>query len=133
MSFSSYLVGTYEKRFNVGTTFHVINPTTDEMEVVAAFFDADQKFQKCLRKHLTPNDLWEIIVPRDLPELQPEVGVVKILSHRGGRAQPGIVGFQRHVLAVPRPTEIAFSEAGLAAIPHEHAQPEYDRIQVHCP
>lgn len=42
MSFSSYLVGTYEKRFGVGTTLQIINPTSASLDVVAAFFDADE-------------------------------------------------------------------------------------------
>ena len=133
MSFSSYLVGTYEKRFGIGTTLQIINPTTENLDVIAAFFDADEEFQKYLKKKLTPNDLWEIVVPVDLKELAPNFGVVKIISHRDGRTQLGIVGFQRQVLVVPRRSEIAFSEAGLAAVPHEFAQREYDeRIAPHC-
>ena len=135
MSFSSYLVGTYEKRFGVGTSIQIINPTSASLDVVAAFFDADERFQKCLRNRLSKNQLWEIIVPNDLKDLEPEFGVVKIISHKReeGIIKPGIVGYQRHILVVPSASEIAFSESPLAAVPNRYAQSEYDRISVHCP
>lgn len=133
MSFSSYLVGNYEKRFGVGTTIQIINPTTLSLDVVVAFFDADERFQVCRRKRLSANDMWEIIVPKELPDLEPEFGVVKIISHRDGTVKRGIVGYQRHILVVPRESEVAFSEAPLAAVPHAYAEREYERIAVHCP
>lgn len=130
MTFSSYLVGTYERRFGVGTTLQIINPTPIELQVVVAFFDADERFQRCLRNQLTPNDLWEIVVPK----LEPDYGVVKAVSHVENRATEGIVGFQRHLLIAPAAREVAFSESPLAAVPSSYAQREYDeRIRPHCP
>ncbi len=128
--FSAYLVGIWERRLGVRTTLQIVNPTLDHLEVVVAFLDDNENFVHCIRseKALSPNDMWEIIVP----DLKPLFGVVKIVSHKNGEVHPGIVGFQRHILAIPRPTEVAFSEAPLAAIPMQYAQPEFDRIQKHC-
>lgn len=134
--FSAYLVGTWERRFGVRTTLQIVNPTLDDLEVVVAFLDDNENFVHCIRSEeaLSPNDMWEIIVP----DLNPLFGVVKIISYKKEgeedkeEAQPGIVGFQRHILAVPRPAEIAFSEAPLAAIPMQYAQPELERILDHC-
>ena len=127
MSFSAYLVGTWEGRFGIGTTLQIINPTLDDIDVIVAFLDDNEEFIRCKRSRrpLTPNKMWEIIVTG----LERQFGVVKIISHKNGEVKPGIVGFQRHV--IPRPT--TFSEAPLAAIPMTYAQPEYERILAHCP
>lgn len=129
MSFSAYLVGTWERRFGVSTALQIINPTLDDLEVFIAFLDDNEECLKSIKSELTPNDMWEIIVPK----FEKEFGVVKIISHKDRVAIPGIVGFQRHVLALFRPTEIAFSEAPLAAIPKEYAQPELERLLDRCP
>ncbi len=131
MSFSAYLVGTWESRFGVGTNLQIINPTLEDLNVIVAFLDDNEGFIQCMRSQepLTPNKMWEIPVPK----LEPKFGVVKIISYKDREAKPGLVGFQRHILAIPRPTEVAFSEAPLAAVPFEYAQPEYERILANCP
>lgn len=132
MSFGAYLVGTWESRFGVGTSLQIINPTVDLLDITVAFLDADERFIRCMKLELSPNKMEEIIVPE--LKLGPPYGVVKIISHKDGEIRRGIVGFQRHVLAIPRPTEVAFSEAPLAAIPMEYAKAEYKRfLEHHCP
>ncbi len=119
----------------LSTTLQIINPTDDFLHVVVAFFDSNEQPLRLLRsdeylqKPLSPNDMWEIIVSDnsvDQPPRRPVkgFGVVKIISLDTERriVQEGIVGFQRHVLAVNIPTtppepEVSFSEAPLAAIP----------------
>jgi hypothetical protein len=128
MSFSAYLVGTWERRFNVNTVLQIINPTLDDLDVFMAFFDNNEECLKTVKSVLTPNDMWEIIVPK----LEKKFGVVKIISHKDRVAKPGIVGFQRHILALPKPTEVAFSEAPLAAVPNQYAQPELERLFDLC-
>lgn len=130
MSFSSYLVGTWERRFGLGTTLQIVNPTLIDLEVLVAFLDDNEQCLKTMRSELSPNDMWEIPVPKLKKK---KFGVVKIISHRNHEAKPGIVGFQRHILAIPKPVEIAFSEAPLAAIPNKYAQPELKRLLDSCP
>lgn len=130
MSFSEYLVGTYERRFNIGTVFQIINPTIQPLNIVAAFFDDNGNYQTCVKKKLGPNDMHEIQVPPNLKTY----GVVKILSYIEDRVKPGIVGYQRHLYIELVPGgEKTFSEAGLASVPKEYAQPEFDRLRPLCP
>ncbi|WP_136809000.1 hypothetical protein [Desulfosediminicola flagellatus] len=129
MSFSAYLVGSWESRFGVGTALQIINPTLDHLEVIVAFFDDNEHCLKTMNGELSPNDMWEVVVPK----LEKQFGVAKIISHRDKEIMPGIVGFQRHVLAIPTPTEIAFSEAPLAAIPEKYAADELKKILAGCP
>ena len=140
-AFGAYLVGTYETgRFGVGTILHIINPTTESLEVIVAFFDDDENFETCKKFHgndqLTPNEMKEIIVPLQVQGLKPKngFGVVKIISHRGGKeAIPGIVGFQRQVLPNPDWKGLqCFSETNLAAIPIEIAHEELEKIIRKC-
>ncbi|MBM9512505.1 hypothetical protein [Desulfogranum marinum] len=130
MSFSSYLVGTWERRFGLGTTIQIVNPTLDYVEVLIAFLDDKEECLKTMKSELSPNDIWEIPVPKLKKK---KFGVVKVISHRDHKAELGIVGFQRHILAIPKPVEIAFSEAPLAAIPKKYAQPELERLLEKCP
>lgn len=151
MSFSAYLVGTWENGRIPGlaTLLQIVNPTTEDLHVVAAFFDNDEKPLLYLKhSKLTPNDMWEILVPVELANYKGLFGVVKIISllpERDSTTTPskikeGIVGFQRHIFVENIPTkpperETAFSEAPLAAIPkviNERTniwQLEYDRIR----
>lgn len=130
MSFSAYLVGTWEKRFGIQTSLQIINPTLDYLEVTVAFLDSNEEFLKCVhsKEPLSPNKLWEV----NTPALDEKFGVVKIISHVGQEVKPGIVGFQRHALVVPSAQEVAFSEAPLAAVPMEYAQAEYNRFMEKC-
>lgn len=125
-SFSAYLVGTYEKRLGVSTTLQIINPTTIDLEIAVAFYDDKENYLTCIREKLSADDMTEIIVSR-VDNLK-DFGVVKIISHIDHNVTEGIVGYQRHILIVPRPTEVAFSEAPLASIPTRLAQPEYKKI-----
>ncbi len=158
MSFSAYLLGTWENGRILGltTTIQIVNPTTDDLRIVVAFFDGNEKPLRLLKsgddvlkEPLSPNDLCEINIPV-LDALDPQrpvkgFGVVKIISLNARdprQVKEGIVGFQRHVFAVNRPTtppdlEAAFSESPLAAIPLIKSDPsgepniwerEYQRI-----
>jgi hypothetical protein len=134
MSFSAYLVGTWENGRipNLGTMLQIINPTDYHLHIAVAFFDSDEKplrllkSEEVLGKPLSPNDMWEIYVP-SLDQQRPVkgFGVVKIISldvEDAKKVKEGIVGFQRHLLAInipatPPELEVAFSESPLAAIP----------------
>lgn len=137
MSFSAYLVGTWERRLGIGTTIQIINPTDRDLDIVVAFFDDNEECLRCIRseKPLSPNDLWEIPVKKFEEK---EFGVVKIISldSESKQIMLGIVGFKRHYLAVkeePEGIEVAFSESPLAAIPgNEYAKAEYELIQERC-
>jgi len=136
MSFSAYLVGTWERRFNIGTTIQIVNPTNEYLDVNVAFFDDNEECLKCIKseKPLSPNDLWEIPVDKFKEK---EFGVVKIISldPESRAIMPGIVGFKRHFIAAKEPEgiEVAFSESPLAAIPGEkYAEAEYELIREHC-
>lgn len=140
-AFSAYLIGTYEiVRFGVGTVIHIVNPTNQSLEVIAAFFDDDGNIQACKKFHgenqLKSNGMKEIIVPLQVQGLNPKngFGVVKIISHRGGQeAIRGIVGFQRQVLPNPDWKSLhCFSEANLAAVPEEFANEELGQIISNC-
>ena len=77
-AFSSYLIGTYEiVRFGVGTVIHIVNPTNQPLDVIAAFFDDDGNIQACKKFHrekdqLKPNAMKEIIIPLQVQELNPK-------------------------------------------------------------
>merc|ERR1711879_628875 len=107
----------WERRFGLGTTIQIVNPTLDYVEVLIAFLDDKEECLKTMKSELSPNDIWEIPVPKLKKK---KFGVVKVISHRDHKAELGIVGFQRHILAIPKPVEIAFSEAPLAAIPKKY-------------
>ena len=134
MSFGAYLAGTWEKRFGLDTTIQIVNPTVEDLEVTVAFLDNNEKFLTCVKNELSPNDLWEIVMPEELKESR-GFGVIKAISHRRNEVMPGIIGFKRHFLVVPggKVPEIAFSEAPLAAMPLEIAKQEYRRFQDKCP
>lgn len=131
-AFSAYLIGTYEKRFNAFTVLHIINPTMEELGVVIAFYDDKEEYQTCLKRVLTPNDLEEINVSKDVKELDPKFGVVKIISYRNHEPVHGIVGFQRHAVVVPG-TALGFSESVLASVPTELAKKELEIILKKSP
>ncbi len=134
MSFASYLIGTWEGRFGMGTSLQIINPMVYSLEIRVAFLDDDENFVRCLDYKLSPNKLQEIIVPTQ--KLKPKFGVVKIISHRRGIVREGIVGFQRHILsaAFDRDVEVAFSEAPLAAVSNlQYAHDEMERFKDKCP
>lgn len=148
MSFSTYLVGTWENHriAGVSTIFQIVNPTLDDLDVIVAFFDSEENPVRLLRSSdsddpkvgghkgaLTPNDMWEIKIDSLKPDLGEQFGrfgVVKIISCDEERkiAKEGIVGFQRQLLLIPTAAEAAFSEAPLAAVPCRYAQSEYYRI-----
>jgi len=131
-AFSAYLIGTYEKRLNIFTVLHIINPTTEELRVVIAFYDDKEEYQTCLKRVLTPNDLEEINVREDVKELGPKFGVVKIISYKDDKPVHGIVGFQRHAVVVPG-TALGFTESVLASVPTELAEKELEIILEKCP
>jgi len=132
MSFSAYLVGSYERRFGVRTSFQIINPTQNDLNVVAAFFDDQENYQTCVKKKLSPNEIWEILVSLHVRELKPQFGVVKIISYKDSLPQEGIVGFQRQFLITPRTTEVAFSETTLPAVPTALAEAELAKVLERC-
>lgn len=133
MSFSAYLVGSWERRHGIQTTIQIINPTLRRLEVTVAALDNDGNFLACEDKLLGKNDMWEILIPEFAGT--EEFGVVKAISHSGSVVTPGIVGFQRHFLVIPSETEAAFSESPLAAIPNldDIWIDEFTRFRGSCP
>jgi len=136
MSFSAYLVGTWERRLGIGTTIQIINPTNKHLDVIVAFFDDNEKCLKCIqsKEPLSPNDLWEIPVEKFEKS---QFGVVKVISLEPDSKEImlGVVGFKRHFLAAKEPEgiEVAFSESPMAAIPGEkYAKAEYKLIRKRC-
>ncbi len=140
MSYSSYLVGTWEKQPR-HTTLQVVNPTTGGLSVVAGFFGPDGRFLSCEKlDKLDPNAMWSIEVWR-LP-LASVCGVVKIISYEISIEnvrvpKSGIVGFQMNTLAnrtslFGRLYITTISEAPLAAV-SEYAAQELESIWGQCP
>ncbi len=152
MSFSGYLVGTWEKRGGVLTYLQIINPIINHMpgnaqpenlEILIAFFDANEQLKMCITEKLSPNDMCEIDVSNDerLANLEGDYGVVKIFSYLRntdsptGTVVPGIVGYQRRASLVAQPPTaiaLAFAESPLAAVQMEFAQVEYDYVYDGC-
>ncbi len=147
MSFSSYLVGSWENHWiqpnepAAYTSLQIINPVVHPQEppyVLVVFFDMNGTFLRHLERQLKPNAMWEIRVSDIKDRPVQGKGVVKIFSlnrsyTQGGQPIEGIVGFQRHLLAGVLPTsppdpEAAFSEAPLAAVPTQHVPPEWDYV-----
>jgi hypothetical protein len=91
---SAYLTGTWELRKRRSTVLQLVNPTGQDLAVLVAFFDDNEKPLKCVKDKLSANDLLEVDVKR---YLDGGFGVVKIVSWSadGSRPQPGLVGFQR--------------------------------------
>ena len=133
MSFSAYLVGSWERRYGIQTTIQIINPTISRLEVTVAVLDNDGIFLACEDKPLGKNDMWEILIPKFAGT--EDFGVVKAISHSASLVTPGIVGFQRHFLAIPAEKEAAFSESPLAAIPNLDNlwDDEFTRFRGSCP
>lgn len=114
-AFSPYLVGTYDQRA-ARTVLQIINPTAKDFEVYIAFFDDNEKPLKCVKEKLSHNDLLEIDVKK--LELRANFGVVKIVSHIGGKPVPGVVGFQRNYFTqVGGRAPFGVTESNLAAVP----------------
>ena len=155
MSFSSYLVGTWENHWiqkdkpAAYTSLQIILPINEPpidnlkgLHVVAVFFDVNGVFLRHLERFLERNAMWEILVAQITDEPVRGKGVVKIFSfdqpYQEGKLTEGIVGFQRHLLAGVLPTsppdpEAAFSEAPLAAIPPEYAPREWEYVRRMLP
>ena len=115
---SPYLTGTYDLRGKHKTVLQLINPTGFHRRVLIALFDADEKPRKCLRNKLSPNDLLEIDLRRELGD---GFGVVKVvsLSSNSERPEPGLVGYQRSFSRCFWCGERLAAESPLHAIPAE--------------
>ena len=112
---SPYLIGTYDQR-SARTVLQIINPTAKTLEAYVAFFDDNEKPLKCIRKELSHNDLLEIDVKK--LGLEAKFGVVKVVSHIGGKPVPGVVGFQRHYFNQLRAiTPYGVTESNLLSVP----------------
>jgi hypothetical protein len=94
---SPYIIGTYDLRGGRRTFLQIVNPTGNFLRVLVAFFDDNEKPLKCLRDRLSPNDLLEVDVRRQLDNMGTGFGVVKIVSFNDVAEvpQPGVVGYQR--------------------------------------
>ena len=121
-AFSAYLIGTYERRGSVFTSFQIINPTEEWLEIVVQFYDDQEELHLEKTYKLSPIDLEEIIFLPDPEEFKPLFGVVRIISYRPGEQEPfpGIVGYQRQVLVEDERIK-CFSESALASVPTELA------------
>ena len=126
-AFSSYLVGTYEKRFNGATNIQIINPTTNYLNVYVTFYDDQENCKLWLNVELSPNDLEELsTLNRVLVDL-PTFGVVKIISHRDNAPFEGIVGFQTQCI-----WGMGCVQSNLAGIPNPIASEEIKKIMSDC-
>jgi hypothetical protein len=127
-SFSAYLVGLYDRRNGATTKLHIINPTTKDLNIISAFYDDEEKCQRCFKFILTANDLEEIDVNVPLKKVNVQFGVVKIISLDPETEKPkdGIVGFQRQLRGS------VFTETILASVPTEVAHDELPKIREDC-
>ena len=136
--FSPYLIGTFN--LNMGKAkIQVVNPTARDLSIYVAFFDDDERAQKCFIKKLSPNDLIELDVDSILPKRsKPEyarIGIVKIVSFTGDSllpetVTPGIVGFQQNTGSFSCSRHA--SESNLAAIPQEILMKDLPVILKKC-
>jgi hypothetical protein len=151
MSFSSYLVGTWENhgiqrdRPAAFTSIQIVYPIArpESLYILVVFLDEHGNYLQHVEKPLKRNAMWEIPVANLQDDRVQGKGVVKIFSlnnpyRQGGQLQEGIIGFQRQALAGVFPTsppdpEAAFSEAPLAAIPREYAEDEWQYMRSQLP
>ena len=137
MTFGSYIVGTWETRFTIRTYIQIINPTSiDPLSILVAFFDHGEQVKVCIKEKLSSNDLCEIGVTENLPDLQ-GYGLVKIFSHQNDEVRPGIVGYQRRSLFIAGGgTALAFAESPLTAVTNwkgdDSIQKEYEQVRDKC-
>jgi hypothetical protein len=91
---SPYIIGTWDLRGGRRSFLQLVNPTGRPLRVMVALFDDNEKPLKCLRDSLSPNDLLEIDIKRELRE---GYGVVKVVSYseREDRPEAGVIGYQR--------------------------------------
>jgi hypothetical protein len=91
---SPYIIGTWDLRGGRRTFLQLVNPTGKQLRVLVALFDDNEKPLKCLRDSLSPNDLLEIDIKR---ELEKGYGVVKVVSYseREEKPEAGVIGYQR--------------------------------------
>jgi hypothetical protein len=134
MSFSAYLVGTFDKTADVNTSFQIINPTVEDLRLAAAFFDADEHCYGVMKAPLSPNQMWQISTDDKRLKDLPLHGVAKFISldKQKDEVQLGIVGYQRHISVKPRKKEVEFSETVLASVPITYAADEFKRISDGC-
>ncbi len=94
---SSHLVGTYDNNSAayLTTVIQVVNPTSENLTIMAFFLDDRENLLKCVMRTLTPDDLEQL----DVKALRvgAKVGVVKIVSVAPDSVTPkrGIVGYKR--------------------------------------
>lgn len=131
MNFSPYLAGSWENRFGVGTKLQIINPSQNQLEIIVAIIDHHGQYLQGIRSEapLGPNQMWEI----NIPKLESEFGVVKVLAHVDGVVKPGLVGFQRRLMSLKSSMDAPFSESQLSAIPMSLAQEAFDLVVAHFP
>lgn len=119
MSFSAYLVGMFDRRFGSISHFQIVNPTKELLNLWVFFLDTNGTLVDRREEQLGANSLFEFNADR----VRPDHGVVKIFSHENSeKLIPGIVGWQRRIIAGPsRPGGgidfAGLAESNLAAIP----------------
>lgn len=136
MSFGVYLVGTFETRLGIFSQFQIVNPTAEQIELLAVFLNPGGTVLACRKAELNPNALWEIDSIQLGKALKSETfGVAKFFSRRDEKLYPGIVGFQRLVAAGPgsKVDYAALGESNLAAVPKEIAEKDLVRVEPMCP
>lgn len=125
-AFSAYLIGVWEKRNGFGTILSIINPTTEKVNVVIAFYNQQGDFLVCEKiKGLKPNAMFEVTKINLPHDKQNEThGAVKIISYDDkNKPKRGIVGFQRHCKEFR-----GCSDAVLASVPTSLAEGELAKI-----
>lgn len=132
---SPYLTGTFDLRKHRGTILSIINPTANNLRVMVAFFDDNERPLGCTRNKLSPNDLLEIDV-RDFIKKE-MFGVVKVVSFNEHEDVPqaGVVGYQKHVYIKPFLfffKKISVTETLLHSIPSEILKDDLKYIMRAC-
>ena len=129
---SPYILGTYDLRGGHWTILQVVNPTGRPLRVLVAFFDDDEKPLACVRDRLSPNDLLEIDVRRQVDSRN---GVIKVVSfdEQGEKPMAGVVGYQRTFAKSLFFGSRLRAETVLHAIPSEILAGDMEMIRRACP
>jgi hypothetical protein len=93
---SALLAGAWDLRGKRRSALEIVNPTPRPLLALVVFFDRGGAPLRCLHRRLTPDELLEIDVERELGRRVGGAGEVKVISldEAGKRLVPGLVGYQ---------------------------------------
>ena len=123
---ASYLIGSFDLRFDNRSFVTVMNPTGETVAIALALFDTSGQPLRCIRDKLPANGLAEY----DIERLDPNEkhGVVKVLALDPNQMRPalGIVGNQLWT------SDRGRSETQLHPVPDEVLRGDLPRIREAC-